>query len=237
MRTPVRTFAQAIVAEAWRLLPARKTAAVIAQVCLADLGAVHGIYHPDSGLLELNERMFGGDRTHFIDDTGLERPLYGPAVSRALHTTLHEFAHAIGDRSRLWRSLSGWEEDPHDTPGTGRYVEARPGWTPGPSPWRYRAGTYFCRVYSAKSPLEDFADVVTHRALGWTHGFTHRGNGQAKLAYINRYVWDDRDAVVPFQRSSLTAHTHPEVSHVSQRLFRAYPRRQRAARRLRRTRA
>lgn len=182
--------AKPVIAEAWHLLPATKTEAVISKIRIADLGLVHGTYHPDTGILDLNPSIF--DPAERIDDQGREHPRRHPYTTRAIHTTLHEFAHAIGeatglDRTPEWFALSGWVRDKEDRSGYSRYFERRPGWQFGASPWRFRHGTFFCREYSSKSPLEDFADCVTHRALGWIHPFGARGHD--KLDYVDRHVW------------------------------------------------
>jgi hypothetical protein len=192
--TPTRQLALAVVADARRLIPWRAAAAAVAGVCLPDLGAVHGRYDRATGWIALNRRLFGGDLAHVIDIDGEAPARRRPAVARALHTYLHEWFHALGaatglDESFTWLLLSGWERARDNPPGTGRYVERRPGWPPGPSPWRYRRGTCFPRAYSAKSPYEDFADCGTYLALGWTRPFGLRGYGQAKRRYLAHAVW------------------------------------------------
>jgi len=187
------TRAKMIVAQAWSLLPRACLAGAVTKIRLQDLGAVHGQYDPDTGVLTLNPMLYDGRQ---IDDAGGADPLRGPRVSRALHTTLHEFSHALGDATGLdrrpaWLVLSGWVKDEQDASGYGRYWERRPGWDYGPSPWRYRHGSWFCREYSSKTPYEDFADVVTYRALGWTHVFGQ--SGRPKLWYVNRHVWREPD--------------------------------------------
>ena len=194
-------LARPVIAEAWNLLPAAKTEAVIAKIRLVDLGAVHGTYHPDTGVLDLNPSIFDpGER---IDDQGGEHPRRRPYASRAVHTVLHELSHAIGDGTGLdripeWLALSGWVLDRDDASGYGRYMEIRPGWSYGPSEWRFKHGSFFPRMYSSKSPQEQFADVCTYRALGWIHVF--QSSGRALLDYVDRHVWGRSFAASWFQR-------------------------------------
>lgn len=193
---------QAVFAEAWALLPSIKHEAVLADVRLEDLGAVHGTYNTQTHILTLNARLFYGDnpaQVMMLDVDGNCPPKREPFTSRALHTCVHELAHAIGyatglDDSRAWLALSGWSEDAETDPiGTARYTELRPGWPYGTSEWRYRTGgTWFCRTYSTKSPYEDFADSVAHVALGW--GDFTGATGLRKLAYVRRHVWRETGA-------------------------------------------
>ena len=184
-------------AEAWRLLPPIKRQADIAEIGLVDLGAKHGTYDLDTHALLLSTRLFDGfsHMVPLIDIHGNDPPQTTPCSSRALHTATHECAHAIGvatglDSTSTWLRLSSWVQA-EDTPqGTARYTEDRPGWEQGPSDWRYRAGSWFPRKYSSKSPHEDFADCVAHVALGW-HDFFVTPSGIAKLAYIRRAVWEE----------------------------------------------
>lgn len=185
--------------EAWRLLPAIKREASIVGVQLADLGAVHGTYHPDSGLLELSTRLFWGRtpaEVDCLDVNGDDPPKAYPLCSRALHTCLHEAWHAIGyatglDEEPGYLALSGWVKASDDPPGYCRYWERRPGWDPqGPSEWRYRLGSnWFVREYSTKSPFEAFADSCTHITLGWDDFFG--ANGQAELRWLRRNVFGE----------------------------------------------
>jgi hypothetical protein len=196
--------ALAVLVQAWRLLPAIKHQADLAAVEVCDMGAKHGSYAMDDGTLGLSTRLFMGDnpaQLMMLDVNGDAPPNTVPFCSRALHTALHELAHAIGagtglDDTDAWRGLSGWVQADDDPEGTRRYWESRPGWTPsGPSDWRYRVGTWFVRDYSTKSPYEDFADCVAHMALGW-HDFLAapgpwQANGRAKLRYLTRQVWEE----------------------------------------------
>ena len=188
---------EAVCLEAWRLLPPIKVAAVISRIEVADLGGKHGSYSPDDGVLTLSSRLFWGDNVHqmmHIDYEGNCPAISEPYCSRALHTVIHEYIHAIGeatgtDTTPRWLALSGWEQTWKDGQGTGRYYERRPGWgEQGGSPWRYRKGSWFCREYSSKSPREDYADCGTHIALGW-HLLVHEKNGKAKMRYMLREVW------------------------------------------------
>ena len=188
-----------VIDEAWRLLPPIKATAVISGIALEDLGQHNGSYNPDTHLITLNERLFWGqDPSHLImiDVQGNCPPQTWPVCSRALHTTIHEIAHAIGDATGLdttpeWLALSGWEQAETLPAGTAHYVERRPGWPWEVADWRYRlGGVWFARPYSTKSPQEDFGDCVAHACLGW-FDFAMHPNGQAKLAYLRRYVWDE----------------------------------------------
>ena len=192
--------AELVIAEAWRRLPPVKRQMAIAGIYLVDMGEKHGSYSPDDHILTLSVRLFEGDnpaQLRMIDVNGNDPPLCEPCASRALATTLHELAHAIGtatglDNTSEWLRLSGWVLSDDDPPWTGRYWESRPGWFPhGPSPWRHRAGCWFTRNYAEKSPAEDFADCCTHIALGWSRFFDASANGQAKLAYLRREVWQE----------------------------------------------
>lgn len=190
--------ARVVFTEAWHLLPPLKEAIVIDDIVLENLHAKHGSYDPDTQTLTLSTRLFMGDvqEIPLIDVDGQDPPLTLPCVSRALHTTLHEIAHALGaatglDSTPTWLRLSTWAEASDDPQGTARYWECRPGWPYGPSSWRHRTGCWFVREYSRKSPHEDFADGVTHVALGWTDAFGTSANGSAKLAYMRQHVWQE----------------------------------------------
>lgn len=193
--------ARPVIAEAWRMLPAVKTEAVISKIRLVDLGLVHGTYHPNTGVLDLNPSIFDpGER---IDDQGGEHPRRHPYTTRAIHTVLHELSHAIGegtglDRTPEWYALSRWVRDKEDRSGYSRYFERRPGWSYGPSEWRHRQGTSFPRQYSSKSPQELFGDVCTYRALGWIHPFA--GTGRPLLDYVDFHVWGRSFAASWWQR-------------------------------------
>lgn len=198
--TTYEARAEAVLLEAWRRLPPLKRDAYITRIDLDDLGAKHGSYAPDTGVLTLSTRLFMGAnaaQVMMIDVNGETPPLCEPCCSRALHTSIHECLHAIGtatglDSSEPWLRLSGFELTAMESQGTQRYWESRPGWEPGPSPWRYREDAYMPRAYSGKSPQECFADCGTHVALGWTAGFDASANGRAKLAYMRREVWGER---------------------------------------------
>lgn len=197
--------ALAVFAHAWSLLPTIKSRAYLTAIGTDDLGARNGSYIPDDGCLAVNSRLFGVDVTQSIplfDIQSNDPPRVFPCVSRALATTLHEMAHAIGagtglDSAPAWLALSGFVQA-WDTPnGTSRYEERRPGWDMGASEWRFNTGAFFLRPYSSKSPHEDFSDCCTHIALGWTASFTNaaaatRTNALAKLAYLRREVWGER---------------------------------------------
>lgn len=196
--------AEAVLVEAWRRLPPLKRQTSIGEVIFADLGAKHGSWSPDTHTLTLSTRLFTGEtpaQLMLIDSDGNAPPLSHTYVSRALHTTIHELSHAIGtatglDETSEWLRLSGWVLSDDDPPGTDRYWEDRPGWPQGPSPWRHRTGgVWFVRDYSRKTPAEDFADAVTHVALGWSRFFEVSDSGRAKLCYVRREVWGERGAV------------------------------------------
>jgi len=184
--------------DVWQALPPIKRAAAIASIGLADLGAVHGTWNPDTHVLTLNPVLF----VHaplaalpLIDAHGNAPAQTEPWVSRAYHTLTHECLHAIGTATGLdqhpeYLALAGWVEASDDPPGTGRYWERRPGWEQGPSAWRYRQGTWFVRDYATKSPYEAFADACTHLTLGWDAFFTGT-NGQAQRAWLRRHVFEE----------------------------------------------
>lgn len=192
--------AQMVFDEAWKLLPPIKNE-LLGELSwhLEDLGAVHGRYSPEEQTIAINERLFYGDnpmQIMCIDVHGQCPPRSYPHCSRALHTTIHELFHALGnytgaDDTPQWHALSGWVQSEKDaTLGTGRYHENRPGWEQGPSEWRYRTGnTWFVREYSTKSPYEDFADAATHIALGWADFFGE--NGFKKLVYLREKLWKE----------------------------------------------
>ena len=193
--------AELVVTDAWRRLPPIKRQASIAAIVLEDIGAKHGSFAPD-GILTLSTRLFEGTNAaqiRMIDVNGNDPPLCEPCASRALGTTIHEMAHAIGmatglDDTSEWLRLSGWCLSDDDPQGTARYWESRPGWFPhGPSSWRHRTGVFFCRDYSRKSPSEDFGDAVAYIALGWEQYFLG-ASGQAKLAYLRSEVWGENGA-------------------------------------------
>lgn len=196
---PLATRVQTVLTEAWRRLPPKKRLMAIERIGLEDLGAHHGSFAPDTGMLTLSTRLFTGatpQEIPLIDIAGDEPPRREPYTSRALHTTLHEMLHAIGcatglDTCAPWLALSSWVEAADDPPGTERYCETRPGWEPGPSPWRHRSNCWFTRAYASRDPYEDFADAATYIALGWTAPFATHPNGRAKLAFLQREVWDE----------------------------------------------
>lgn len=193
---------QAVCEAAWGLLPPLKRAAWITKICVEDLGAKHGNYAMDDGVLTLSTRLFIGRNAAellYIDCHGDSPPVVEPYCARALHTVLHEAFHAICaatgiDSAPEWLALSGWQRTPEDLHSTGRYTERRPGWGTERSEWRYRkSGTWFIREYSSKSPFEDAADGCTHIALGWHRPVSHP-NGRRKLRYLMQAVWDQDGA-------------------------------------------
>ncbi|HEY5866315.1 MAG TPA: hypothetical protein VI542_12350 [Candidatus Tectomicrobia bacterium] len=193
--------ASAVIEEAWGLLPPCKHEAWISTIVLADIGAKHGGYQPDTGQVTLNTRLFWGSDAYellYIDINGDYPARCEPYCSRALHTTLHELAHAIGrstgiDEDPGWLALSAWERTGEDRHTTRRYVEDRPGWEPhGPSEWRYKHGTWFPRPYSSKSPHECMSDCIAHIALGW-HSSVTNPNGRAKFRFLQRELWGIRE--------------------------------------------
>ena len=190
--------ALAVLTRAWQLLPPRKTEAVITAVHLEDLGAKHGSFDPETCIITLSTRLFEGDTPEqlmSIDLHGESPALCEPFCSRALHTASHELSHAIGyatglDESEEWLALSGWDHTDEDLQTTGRYTERRPGWGTWESPWRYTKGTWFCRSYASSSPHEDFADCVTHLALGWVP-FGTSPSAHQKLRYLRRTLFQE----------------------------------------------
>lgn len=187
-----------VLTEGWKLLPPLKEEAPITAVRLEPLGAQQGSFTPDTGEIVLNTRLFQGDtpwQLPLYDVDGHEPAHREPYVTRALATWLHEAAHAIGygtglDAAPAWLALSGFAESDETPSGTARYSENRPGWAQAASSWRFRCGSWFCREYSASSPYEDFADCVTHVALGWDRHVTQPGARQ-KFRYIRREVWGE----------------------------------------------
>ena len=193
---------EAVVAEGWKLLPAVKYEAWITGIATEDLGAKHGNYSLDDGMITLSTHLFMGANAHelmYIDRHGNTPPVDEPYLSRAMHTLVHEIFHAIGHSTGLdatdeWLVLSGWEETLEEAEGYGRYNERRPGWTPqGLSSWRYDRSAWMPREYSTKSPAECFSDCGVYYAVGWQHLAPH-GNGQAKMKYMARRVWGQTEA-------------------------------------------
>ena len=186
----------AVLCNSWILLPDIKYKAAISAIKLEDLQAKHGNYNLESCVITLSTRLFWGDNPSqiiMIDINGDSPPLVTPFSSRAIHTAVHEVAHAIGastglDDSKEWRDLSGWIKTSDDLQGYARRWERRPGWEQGPSEWIHKEGTWFARDYARASVFEDFADCVAHVALGW-HDFIVHPNGIAKFQYILRHVW------------------------------------------------
>ena len=193
--------AELVLDAAWALLPPLKREILLEGIVIDDLGAVHGTYASETKVLTLSERLFWGENDAqilCIDIHGECPPQSYPLCSRALHTTIHELFHALGDvtgldGTREWLRLSGWAQRDDDPVGTWRYYETRPGWHQERSEWRYRTeSTWFAREYSTKSPYEDFADMATHVALGWQDFIDT--SGQQKLAYLRKFVWEERGA-------------------------------------------
>lgn len=193
---------EVVVTDGWRLLPAIKDEAWIAGIALEDLGAKHGNYGLDDGVITLSTRLFAGADAYelmYIDRFGNTPPVDEPYLSRALHTFIHEALHAIGqstglDATEEWLTLSGWEATLEEAQGSGRYNERRPGWSPqGLSPWRYDQRTWMPREYSTKSPAECFSDCGVYYAVGWQH-LVPPGNGRAKMRYMARRVWGQTEA-------------------------------------------
>ena len=191
----------------WAILPPAKRKAHVTAIGISDLGARNGSYDPQEGTITLNYRLLGNDTPQsipMIDCDSNMPPQRYPCISRLFHTLTHEYFHAIGtgmqiDLALEWLALSEWSQSLDTPQGTARYHERRPGWNgQGPSDWRYNtSGTFFVREYSSRSPFEDQADCCTHLALGWTDAFTHapplsRANALAKLAYLRRYVWEEK---------------------------------------------
>lgn len=146
-------------------------------VVIADLGAKHGEYDARSDVIRLNVGLF--------TSTGRVGQ-----VDELTFVTLHEFGHAMASRhgsndDSSWHALSSWERAPDDDrPGFARYVETRPGWPAGPSPWRHCELAWFTRPYASKSPSEDLADCAAYAALGWREAF--RFGGEEKLMYVEK---------------------------------------------------
>lgn len=187
-----------VVMHAWALLPAIKDKGLfLTEIRLDDLGAKHGCFDPATGAITLSARLFWGDTADqlmTIDIHGDTPAGCEPWCARALHTTIHELAHALGytfslDTSTDWLALSAWAHTDEDRQDTGRYRERRPGWGTYDSGWRYQQGSWFTRPYASASPAEDFADCVTHMALGWTDGFLSSASGRRKLQYLRRTLW------------------------------------------------
>lgn len=197
--------ARAVIISAWSKLPRKHTSAAIAKISIADLGVHNGEYNCLSLGIRLNYRLFDCltvDDVPMIDDYGNFNPRSSRMASRALHTVIHEMAHAIGEKTHLdrnpeWLSISGWYETNQPMPMQyGRYIETRPGWDQEASSWTFRKDAWFFREYSSKSPYEDFADCVAIKALGWESrfGFKH---GLKKLHYIERLVFGQRGLTKP----------------------------------------
>jgi len=147
---------------------------------VADLGAVHGVTDEATRVVTLNEALFDDQRT------------FGehPTVTHLERTLIHEMAHAWDDAVGIsdrpdWFLLSGWLRRPGGDEmleeGLMRYVETRPGWDDGPSDWVHAELAWFVRPYSAASPAEDFADVVTVVLIGWD---AFAGGGEDKRDYV-----------------------------------------------------
>jgi len=192
---------RAVIICAYARLPKKHLYDAITSIEMADLGAHNGEFNSLSGRLRLNYRLFDGitsDDIPLIDDMGNFEPKTGRIVSRALHTTIHEMAHAIGEKTGLdqtpeWFKISGWAnwpygEHPDMPPYFGRYFETRPGWDHTPSEWVFHKDSWFTREYASKSPYEDFADCMAMKALGWELTFG-MGHGLRKLNYIENRVY------------------------------------------------
>jgi hypothetical protein len=196
--------ARAVIIRAWSMLPFGILSDAIQSVTISDLGAHNGEYWFDDCSIKLNRRLFLADTPDLvplIDDYGNFDPKSSRVVSRALHTCVHEFAHAIGEKTGLdmspeWLHLSGWVEwsPEKELPyRLDRYIERREGWDEGPSDWAHDRQAWFYRDYSRKSPKEDFADSVALKALGWESRFD-QGSGMRKLKYIERMVFKQEHA-------------------------------------------
>ena len=189
-----------VLTEAWRLLPDLKHDLQLTGIELDDLDTKHGSWSPESHVLRFSTRLFTGEddaQLMMMDVNGWTPPMQTPYTSRALHTAIHEFGHALGtltgaDASKEWLAISGWVESDTDPQGTQRYHENRPGWGGYISEWRHTSGAWWCRDYSRRSPYEDFADCVAHTALGWFDFCTHP-MGIAKLQYCLLYTSDAAD--------------------------------------------
>lgn len=199
-----REIATTLLLYGWDLLPPAKWQALVTDVVFRDLGAHHGAYRPQDGVITLNVRLFTPP-VHALptyDALGQSPAATTPWVFRGLATWVHEVAHAIGhatglDRSAAWLSLSGWASDavhPHGAlDASRRYVERRPGWAYEISPWSHARTAWFPRDYSRKSPQEDFADCLTYHALGWDDCFARPAGGDPavgarKLAYLRDHL-------------------------------------------------
>jgi len=208
--------AAAVCAAAWRRLPPCTRAAQVTEVLLQDLGAKHGLFAPDTRRITLHRRLFTVP-VPLIDVQGLSPAQTAPYTSYALHTALHEGAHAIGhatglDRHPEWLRLSGWRKTPYDRQDTDRYYEARPGWESGFSEWRHAQGIWFWRDYSRCAPAEAFADDVALISLGWTACFTG-ASGQAKLAWLRARCWGVQEP--PLRAAVQAWHAHERQVHAA----------------------
>ena len=189
-----------VLEDVWAQLPALKAQVPALTVRFApELGAVHGQFRPESSVIMIHPKLCAGALPQLlplIDIRGEDPPKVTPYISRMYHTLAHECFHALLyyaalDDDPAWLRLSGWAQAEDDPPGTERYTERRPGWTQGPSEWRYTSGSYFIRPYSARSPYEDAADFATHELLGWTDAITDP-NGRAKRTWLRREVFGER---------------------------------------------
>lgn len=189
-----------VVEDVWQALPPLKRAAPSWDIRLdPTLGATHGEFAPDEGIIRIHPKLLAGDTPQalpLIDRNGDDPARTAPWVSRIWHTVCHECFHAIGyatglDADPAYLALGGWVQAEDDPPQTGRYWERRPGWEQGPSAWRYRRDgrQFFVREYATKSPYEQFADACTHIALGWEAHFGR--DGQRELAWLRRHVWEE----------------------------------------------
>ncbi len=128
------------------------------------LGVIHGKYIPETGTIFLNPKNTRA-RARLGEGQGW--------VNHGELTTVHEIMHSVYDNlpedvKDKWMELSGWmvgTQPGQDTP----YEEKRPGWEPGTSKWTHRKNIKFPRIYSEKSPDENFADCASFYLLNKAH--------------------------------------------------------------------
>ena len=98
--------------DVWAALPPIKRETSIASISLADLGAVHGTWDPDTHELKINPTLLRHTPLQvmpLIDANGESPARIEPWVSRAFHTLAHEIFHGVTEKTaRLeYQSMSG----------------------------------------------------------------------------------------------------------------------------------
>lgn len=129
-----------------------------------ELGIKHGRYLPETNGMLFNPVNFKFRQRYGQGEFWIQHPEL---------TVIHEVGHSVfesftPEEKQQWYKVCGWRKG-WKLGQAPAYVEKRPGWEPGKSPWTHKAGVKFPRIYSEKNPNECFADCFAFFILGRRH--------------------------------------------------------------------